>query len=401
VFTTVRRLADNITAMIATILFLCTPLFAVYATIPMPDLLETCLAGSAVLLFVYVSTEGNNGPWLLFTSGLLIGLSGLVRPFSLSIVLVLLVLFIRGIGPAKSRFFLMGASAAIPVISEFGFYWLETGDPFHGLKMDAASLHIPSSHLVGETYKGLPFFNLNLMSRWVPDSPVAVHWAVNPYLDLIFSPTVAILFWLTLLCAACLWRCRVRPPNWVVMLLTFGAVWFLTVIYAFAARPQPRYYGLLCLAVCVFSAVGIRHAILPRHRILAPVLLALYVCLSWLLISERPSTYYVEQVYLSLVAHTSAPIYAPTNVVRASSLFLLPRDHGRALAGPAPLGALALVIGNECAGYTAAKMQRLITPPRAAGAWLLGATKSWQFLPETLKNRLAEGKYPLMCLVRE
>jgi hypothetical protein len=401
VFVVIRRLFDTTTATVATILMLTCPVFAIYASIPMPMMPETLFAGGAVLLFLYVAEEKPaRAAGLLFAIGVMLGLASLIRPYTLGPLVVFLVLFLRGYGIGRARYWWMAGGLVAVVAAEFAFYWIETGNPLNRIEVDSHALTTWSYHLVGGTFDGLPFFSWELMSRWVPDSPVPIHWTIDPYIGLLLAPPLGLTFWLALFCAMWMWIRRIRLPQPLGLLMLFGISWFVSVVYVFSARPHPRYYGLLVLAVCIFSAVVLCRAVLPFSRLAFGAAIAAFMASGWLLLDSRGQPFYVERTYLAALAETDEPVYADNKIIERSMVFVRPGDTGKIRESPAPSGALELAIGSPgCSAVGSGSVVRVFNRDTIVN-WTLSHPSLVPLLPAALRKEVDRNRPPVLCIVR-
>lgn len=382
-----RRLFGFGAAVTICIVLLTTPQVGLYATIPYPFMLENFLFALAV--FGFIRASEHNDPHfksILIFVGITLGLSILIRPFIFSAILLMSILYIRGYGFERRYYWLLPLGMTPVVVFELLRNYMLTGDLLHRFKVDALAMRIPSDALVGRTFEGSPFFNTELMSSWVPYNPFPVHWTVDPYLLFLSTGGVGGLGWAALLCLLLIRVYQIRLPREILLLLLFGAFWFLTVTYLFSSRPVPRYYGPTIVSLSMFVGFVIHQALRRgRSKLLTAIMIAL-IFSNLILISARwSSNYEIRAIYRKaqsndLVISVPPDYYARIKPMLAGDLY------DKVLPFPAPEASIKYIEDNElCNSELALKA---IKPPFKPLTYLVGNTLISDLLPTSVRKKL-------------
>lgn len=313
----VRRIIDDRAAIFAGLIFAATPVFTLYAKIPYPDVSETfyCLASLALL---WKGLETQRWRWFIL-SGAAMAMAWLIRSSSIPFILFYGLLFLIGYRVPRSRYLAMALGFVPPVLAEWTYYLVEAGTPFYRFAVDMGSLEISTAHMTGGVANGLrPPFNVELMSRWKPNSIVDVHWAINPYIDFLTSPSFGFLYWAGIAGAALmLWRKDLArgQRQFVLLLLLLGALWIFTSIYVLNLRPQPRYF--LPASWCMGVLAGMAISAMMRSGARWPlILLAILLLPGMILVTARRDPMGAERQLVTEVAQTDRPVVSDLKKAR-------------------------------------------------------------------------------------
>ena len=351
-FALVRPVAGRGTAVLAGMLAVSSPVVAIYGRDFGPDGLEAALCAASFALFVR-AWQGA-GRWGMAGAGLLLGVCWVDRATCAPLLGVYGLVFL-GAGPARWRMVPLFVGFAVPLAAEAGFLVLEAGTPFYRFGVDAASLEIPSNHMIGQVAGGLrPPFNWRLMARWRPNSAVDVHWALNPFIDLVTNPQHGWLLLPGAVAAAACWRGSVARPGlgWLVRVLCAWAVLILlAVLVVFNLRPQPRYFLTLTWIAGVLTALWAGPRLEGRWRVAWAGALAAVVALDLLAAQYRPDPVAADRAMVRHLQATGGAVW--TTAEHGTTMLLLDGGlAGRVLPLPAgPGGPVFLTAAEAEAGF--------------------------------------------------
>lgn len=336
----VRTAAGRTAAMLAGVLSISAPVVAIYGRDFGPDILEAALCAASVALFVRGWPRRSAAS--LAGAGLLLGVCWVDRATCAPLLGVYGLAFVHAVWrrhPGRWTLLALFAGAAIPVLGEAAYYATMTGTPLYRWAVDARSLEIPSNHLIGQVANGLrPPFNPALMARWRPNSVVDVHWALNPFIDLVANPQHGWLILPGTVAGTVLWR-RTDPGSplgWLVRLLCIWATLILFVVLAVLnLRPQPRYFLTLTWIAALLTALWLAPLLL-RHRA-AAFALAAVLALNLAAARLRPDPIAADRLIVRQLRATDRPVWT-TDAHRDTLLLLDAGLAGQVQPLPAPAG---------------------------------------------------------------
>ena len=341
----VRTAAGRSAALLASVLAVTAPVVAIYGQDFGPDILEASLSATSAAVFAWGWPRRSVAS--LAGAGLLLGVCWVDRATCAPLLGVYGLVFAHaawGGQPGRWTMLALFAGAAAPVLAEAAYYAVMAGTPLYRLAVDARSLEIPSNHMLGQVAGGLrPPFNAALMARWRPNSLVDVHWAVNPFIDLVTNPQHGWLILPGTVAGTVLWR-RTEPGSplgWLVRLLCVWAVLILfTVLAVLNLRPQPRYFLTLTWVAAILTALWLAPMLL-RHRA-AAVALAAVLALNLAAARLRPDPVSADRLIVRQLHATGGTVWT-TDAHRETLLLLDAGLAGRVQSLPAPAGAGAQV----------------------------------------------------------
>ena len=349
-------------AVLAGVLAASTPVVAIYGRDFGPDLLEAALCAASFAVFMRAGPGRRVGP--MVAAGLLLGVAWVDRATAAPLLGVYGIAFLLA-GPGRWRMAPLFVAFAVPVVAELVFYAVEAGSPFYRFGVDAGSLEIPSNHMVGQVAGGLrPPFNWRLMARWRPNSLVDVHWALNPFIDLVTNPQHGWLALPALVAGPVLWRGTAgRPEGWMVRALCMwaGLIMFV-VLVLLNLRPQPRYF--LTLTWIAAMLVALEVARLPGWwRRVACAAVGAVLVLDLLAAQYRPDPVAAERAMVRRLRGGNAAVWT-TPEHGATMALLDARVAGQVHLLPAPPGAPCFLTAAEAeaAPYRAWAMQARLQP---------------------------------------
>ncbi|WP_299321796.1 glycosyltransferase family 39 protein [Parasphingopyxis sp.] len=240
-----------------------TPALAQSFLRPNPGLPELCFA-LASLLAIQGAARAGNDRWMM----VLLSLAGASLAIAIacratSIVLLppaaLLVIIVAGFSTRAMMAFVGGILA--PLLLQSCFYLLATGDPLFNWRLALGHTRIASTELLpGTDTSRSPLFNPDFIDGWRPASGIEVHWTLDPLLNLLAHPHVALALVLPVIFAL-IWKAqagRFHPLTPVVAgLFLFGAYYFAALAYGLAVDPKPRmFFPVAAAGAAIMGAVG-------------------------------------------------------------------------------------------------------------------------------------------------
>ena len=351
VFALAGRIGDRLDAALAAALVAAAPVFAIYAKVAYPDLPEATLCLLSFWLF-WTAERAPRGRLLL--AGLVLGVCFTMRASCMPLAMLFGGLMLLGFRWPRRVYAWLWLGFAAPITLDFAYVTIMTGDPLYRMKIDAASLEVPSQHMIGQVAGGLrPPFNWQLMAKWLPNSYVDVHWALNPFIDLLSNLQYGFVCLIGLLAARSLLRRWPREQEAGLLLRVLMAWAVLTVfvvLFVLNLRPQPRYFTTTAGLCCIFSGLLLADVV-RRHRTLGvaavAVLLALDLGAGW----ARPDPVYAERWLVRYAASSPEPVW--TTPERAARAAFLLHEHGlqdrvhAADRGAVPPGVHYVVSGTD------------------------------------------------------
>ena len=311
-------------------------------TADLPEL----LFWSAALWAFWFGRDGSRG-WLL-AAGIASGLAWATRETSLGLLLLLALAFVAGRGAPRTGYVWIALGFATVTLPEMLALWSASGDPLYRLHVDLHHIDIPSTNLAGLTAPGATApLNIALMARWSGDGPLRLHWAIDPWLNLLANPVYGLNFLLAAIGAVWLRR-QLRWP--VLLVAAIVALNVVTVTYLIATDPKPRMFMPATVAAALLLALVA--GLLWQHGHRRVVLAAGVVKLIAALVLLDVATSYAGLPALARAALAVAP--GPVHVDRWSASHLVVADPAvrrRLSLVSARPGDLYLTIG-KLADYT-------------------------------------------------
>lgn len=350
----VRPVAGRPAAMLAGLLAVSAPVVAIYGLDFGPDIVEAALGAASLALFV----QGWHGPvratsaaWLM-AAGLALGVCWVDRATCAPLLGVYGLVFAHAVWrrrPGRWHMLALFAAAAVPPLAEAAYYAVMTGTPFYRLAIDAQSLEVPSNHMIGQVAGGLrPPFNAALMARWRPNSFVDVHWAVNPFIDLLTNPQHGWLILPGTVAGAVLWR-RTEPGSplgWLVRILCLWAVLILFIVLAVLnLRPQPRYFLTLTWIAAALTALWLAPLV---RRPLPAIAMAALLALNLAAARARPDPIAADRLFVQHMREQGGTVWS-TDAHRGTLMLLDAGLASRLQPLPAPPGAPIFLTASEAA----------------------------------------------------
>ena len=167
------------------------------------------------------------------------------------------VLFIWRFGGKRSVYFIVAAGFALPVLADFTYVYLQSGDPYYRLKVDMQQYHpwkemksidfidpaLPDQLNEAEFIERA---NSKTKQKLGHAGPVDINKYLNPFIAFFTNHEYQAIFFIAL--PAIIYLLLIPPEGvWLRRLLfTFNVLaicWFITTIYILGTRSLPRYYA--------------------------------------------------------------------------------------------------------------------------------------------------------------
>ena len=248
-------------SLLALLVMASLPVFAIQATVVFSDITELFFITLSFWLFVAATRDPENRA-MLWVSGAAVGCAWLTRETTIALILTYGLLFLKGWGIQRTRYFLLGAGFAVVVLAEAAFMYSMTGDPLFRYREILSARQTFSYHgeIQGDLFDAVG--NVHV-SRWL-----------DPILALFVNHEFGILFIMSI--PAVLWLLR-NPPlsaearGVARVLVLLGAIWFLASSLMLA-NMHPRYFTVTAYAASLVCALWIVCGVWPKRRAVAAIL---------------------------------------------------------------------------------------------------------------------------------
>jgi 4-amino-4-deoxy-L-arabinose transferase-like glycosyltransferase len=217
---------------------------------------------------------------------------------------------------------LIGAMAA-----EMLAYFVATGDPLLRYRLALGHATVPSAELpAGFDTRRSPLFNPDYIAAWKREQDIRVHWAIDPWLNLIASPRLG----RTLLAAAVVLlfaRSGLPKPSRriIALILAFALLVSALLIYGLAIDPKPRMFMLLGAASSLAAAAAAVWAWRRSRQWVSAAILGLLVVINIRTLVELPSRIAAEASARQWIA--AYPRDIEIDGATLSALTLVPETH--------------------------------------------------------------------------
>jgi 4-amino-4-deoxy-L-arabinose transferase-like glycosyltransferase len=317
------RLLDRATAVVAAILVMTLPLFAVQATTASADITELTFIVASVWLFYVASTSARPFP-LLFASGAAAGLAWLTRETAVALLLFYGLSFLAGYRIKRAQYFVMGAGFFAVWGCELAYLYAMTGNPLYRIFI---SLHHDSTVTRAVDVAGNLF----------------VHPAINPLVMLLVNQEFAVFFWIAIPVIVLLLAKRVLPDPYaeIARLWSLLAItWFLFFAVNSSLLPlNPRYVAPTAYGAAIAVAIFLRWLWLERRFRAAAIVFGAIVAANFAAIHVENRDYmFGERALADFVGDGGRTVRTdPDTAHRALQLLEWQGTEQRVVAGaPAP-----------------------------------------------------------------
>jgi 4-amino-4-deoxy-L-arabinose transferase-like glycosyltransferase len=289
-----QRWFGRLPGFLAAALLVVTPVFTAAALQPNADIPELAFQLAAVAAATLAFETQRRG-WAI-AAGLLAGIAMAARDTSiLFVAAAALAWFFL---PKGRRVVLVWAVPGLlsVLLGEALVYAMTAGDPLWRYKLAAGHVTIPSDDLAASVDTSTsPLFNPAYIAGWKPDMGIRVAWPVDPWLNLLASPKIALTLVATGLLGGLYWK-RVPASVRRSLLLLAGCALLiaLLLVYGLAVEPKPRMF-LALAATCALASAVFAEAALKGGQKLFPIFVYLGCSLCGLyVLSVYPASYQAE-----------------------------------------------------------------------------------------------------------
>lgn len=285
---------------LTSILLLCTPLFAVGATMAGADITELFFVVLSLWIF-YRASENPPKPTLFFLAGIAMGLAWWTRETSLGVLILFFLLFLVAHRTPRRYYWIMASGFALMALAEFYYYWTLTGDPLYRIWVDMdqghtltvlrSATHITSTPSTGNIQTG--------------------HW-FDPLLVLLINQEFGLLFYLTLPASYWAWKgsgLNDTQKSLVRVMTVLMVVWFISMAYLIPGRNLPRYFSVSAYAAVVLIALWLNH-IAQQSRIKMGFLILILVGSNFALVYlENKIPIFGDRTFIAMAQHSKETLY--------------------------------------------------------------------------------------------
>lgn len=364
------RLIGTTPALVASVLMVTVPLFALKATIPSADLPELFFVASSFWLF-WSACHRLDRFWHLAASGASAACAFSAHELTSALLLFYGLLFISGFGIRRSEYWVMAAGFLAIIGAECAYYFVMTGDPLHRFELLLTGTQVQDRAEVGF----LKIAGGGTLHVWTPLDPLVMLFTKQEFGALAFFAVPAL--W---------WVLRTRrhdhSPTIVAarLLALLAFVWFLFSAIALKNLTLlPRYYMVTAYCLYLVVAIWATHERVNHHRafllgataFVAVNLLAIYV--------DNKNPRFSERALVEYLSQSSGPVY--TDPMTAAKVEWYCRwageDCSRVVGMPPP-------IGSE---YFFSSKNALMPNRLASSSRLFQPCKSWQEIWQRAETR--------------
>jgi len=261
-----QRLFNHRIGLLAGLLLIATPAFALQILTPSVEAIELALVLAGAVCVVGWRDQPNGG-WA-FAAGLCFGLAFQVRETSIgAAALTAGAIFTFGLRPKPAHLALALIGFALPLAIEFAIYQQATGDWLYRRHLSLMHSQIRSTELPASVDRTRsPILNPDFIGNWRKDPGVQIHWLVDGPVNLLLNGKAGFSLQLTpllLLVGRNQLDFSTRRTAW--WLLGFAAAYIAFIIYMLAMDPKPRVM-LIALAASSLALALVATEMFNRGR---------------------------------------------------------------------------------------------------------------------------------------
>ncbi|TRW17925.1 ArnT family glycosyltransferase [Glacieibacterium frigidum] len=344
-----RRVLGGAAALLACAMLVTTSEILFAATRLTADLPELLFMSVGAWSFILAARAGGGAQtrWLI-ACGVAAGLAFAVRETAASLMVVLGLLWLTGVGVPRRAYLWIALGFLCVWLPEQLILWHASGDPLYRLHVDMRHVEVPSTNLQGLVAGGsTPAMNPQMMARWIGVGPLRIHYLVDPWLNLFLNGRYGLVFLIAGIAVLFAGRrLRGREGRTVVILAGLAAAHIAFVIYVIATDPKPRMFMPAILCGCLIAGVALPLAWRGRTRIVLALLgvAKLVVLLVTIDITAVYKTQY-EELTQRVLARVPGPVHADRWTL--STLALADAaTRARLVTGAPPPGGFWLTIAS-------------------------------------------------------
>lgn len=379
-------------AFFAALLFIAMPLVAVWGTVAYPDFIEAFFMLASIAAFDAARRrDGHLG--LLVLSGVCAGLAMVTRETAISLIVCYGVLFLWGRPIDRWRFFVLGAGAALPILAEWSYYLVVTGNPFLRLEiLTTTPVGAPDPNDAEHYGKGWGF--------------VSTGRFLGPILALFVNQEFGLLFWVGIPATFLLLRSQRGEAGrhwWLYLILATGVLTFIIDSYVFSLRPLPRYFAFTSVAVAISLGVFLARLAEDRQRLAVAGLVVFLAVNVGLLDLENKYPTIEQRLTVDLERkNPGETIYTDRWTAGGVRWFLVWAGlPDRVVAKPPPPGALVVYDTTKTSHFPGKPgpswhLLRTVEAPRTVTGRILHAVGLDRFLEHTRLARILRPGKPVL-----
>lgn len=326
-----RRYASPRAAILATLLFLTTPLFVIDATRVAADIAELLFIALSFWLF-YLATQADSSDRnrLLLLSGLVLGGGWMVRETTAFFVIFYGLAFLFYPGVERKRYFFLGLGFVAIVALEWTYFWIMTGTPFHRIYVDLGThLHVHTVDqgvldTLGERAATAEGGIWGVIAR---TGNLAVNRYLDPIVAIFLNEEFGLLYYLIGAAVAVLlvWHLRKSDPlSRLVKLAAFAmVVWYFFFYFQVGIKLLPRYLAVSSYFGVILIAIWLDAVFEKSGRTVPMLLLAAFVASSVLCIYvDNRNPIFAERRLVELAAGSDRTIVTDPETARRAGFLL-------------------------------------------------------------------------------
>lgn len=272
-FLAIHKAFGRDVALLWSLIFLTTPLYVKIGGTLFPEILEMLFATMSLWFFYFGTRTERRRTTYFILSGLTAAAAIMTRETSAWIVAaygLYLILFDRR---RWLDYIWIGAAVSMPLILEFLWLYVATGQPFYRQLVDLGHSSIPDATLPSAFSQNSPLIDSAASKHWEDPGMFRVHWAINPLLSLFFDARFGLSG--AILTIASVFACfgsnmgDFHKKNATVRLIEISAIIsFVFTTYVLALYPDQRYYIYVLYCISLILAFFLTNFLISGKRIL-------------------------------------------------------------------------------------------------------------------------------------
>jgi len=362
---------DRATGWLATALLAVVPAVTQMAAQPSADTTELAFQLAALLLATLAYRR--QSPALAMAGGAFAALATQARDTSLVFCIVAAGGWLLLDRDRRKVLLWALAGFAGAIAAELLAYAVATGDPLFRYRLALGHVAIPSTELsAGVDTRESPLFNPHYIAGWRREEGINWWWPVDPWLNLIASPRISVVFIAALVMAPFGWSAMSR--GWrrlVARMLGLALLVAMLLVYGLAVDPKPRMFFYLIAAVVLATAAMAVASWRAGKGLVPATLVVLLAAFGLRLLSMIADTHEMERRAQQWIAANPGQIEIDARTL--TTLTLLPEARALAFEGSGRPLRIASTNGI-CEEYGRPVLSRAGGPPQGE-LCLLGPRK--------------------------
>ncbi len=285
-----RLWIDRLTGLVAAALLATTPVFTQSALQPNIDIVELALQLAALVGATIAYRRQSRGAALV--AGFLAAVAVQSRDTSFLFCAVCAFAWLM-LARGRRRILLWAlAGFGMTMAVELVIYGAATGDALLRYRLALHHALIPTDELpAGFDLGQRPLFNPAYIANWRREMGIHWWWPVDPWLNLIASPRIAVTLAGSALLGATHWRWLAPQVRTVIIRATLLAFLVaILLVYALAIDPKPRTFLMLVALASLVAGASLSAALVARRALVPIVAVALVMGLNLVTLTRISST---------------------------------------------------------------------------------------------------------------